>query len=288
MHGTGHRPDPEAVRQRRAGFHLLKWRCGIGASALPLSTNNRAFLATAQGGPGMLDQDAEGGTSSCEGHGHASAITLRFAIKQKPIKLVSPDGIYKVARMISRVPNADGTLPPLQDTGTEPSLVIAGIQEWGVCSADTWGYFPVSPATINLEPTPQQLMADAEFKLNGAYFMQSSGDQFVTDLMTALAAGFPVTSAIAASGSAFQQYTGGVLGALDDGVDHASLWVDFTWNGTDLSSVVFYGVNSWGVGWGESDAPGIAGGMYRFNRDFAAKYAQDACVIDVSSTGSEA
>jgi hypothetical protein len=283
---TGHRPDPIEIVRRRKGFHLLKAKRGLGATALPPSTNNRQWLSVSAGGPGILDQ---GDTSSCEGHAHASGITLRFAIQRKPIRLVSPIGVYDVARMISRLPNADGSLPPLSDDGTEPNLVISGLSEWGACSAEDWGGYPASSATINEEPTAEDMELAAEFKLDGAYFMTSSGDQYMLDLMTALAAGYPVSGAIAAYGAAFQGYSGGILGPLDDGVDHATLWVDYDgWGGSDLSKVVIYGVNSWSENWGEADAPGITGGMYRGSRDFAAKYSSATCVLDLSSPGSEA
>jgi papain like protease len=278
---TGHIPDPDEVVARRKGFHILKARRMLGAAALPLKTNNRQWLLPAAGGPGVRDQSA---TSRCEGFAHAVGITLRFAIKRTPISYVSHDGIYTGARMISRVPNADGTLPPLSDDGTEPGLVAQALGEWGACSAKTWGDEPDDPSKVNVEPTIQQLEAEGEFRLDGAYFLQSSGDQYIRDLMTALAAGFPVTGAIAASGSIFQNYSGGVLGAMDDGVDHATLWLDYEVQSlTDLSTFVVYGVNSWGEGWGESTVTGINGGMYRGGRDFAAKYNSATAVLDVSA-----
>ena len=274
----GLRRDPEAVRQRRPGFHLLKAKRGLGSIVLPPSTNNRALLDPARGGPGVLDQ---GPTNSCVGHAHASGITLRYAIEGRPIPLVSPIGIYTVARMISRAPRADGTLPLLSDDGTEPGLAILGMSEWGVASAATWGNYPASPSTINNEPSIQELEAAGEFKLDGAYFMQETGDLLCRDLMTAMAAGYPVTSAIAASSGAFEGYQGGVLGALDDDIDHATLWLDYErWNGSDLSKVVFWGVNSWNVTWGQA-------GLYEFSRDFGVKYGGDACVLQISSAGSE-
>jgi hypothetical protein len=265
----------------------MKAAHGLGAAPLPLSTNNRAKLAAASGGPGILNQ---GDTSSCEGHAHASAITLRYALMGTPVPLVSPIGLYDFARMVGRSPNADGSLPALTDDGTEPSLIISGMQEWGIVSAKTWGDYPADPSTINVEPTVDDVADAAEFELSGAYFLKSAGDQFCTDLMTALAAGFPVTSAIAASSDTFQNYRGGVLGPLDEDVDHASAYVDYSWDGANLSSLVIYGVNSWGdvdasgaIIWGEGDAPGILGGMYRANRDFVAQYANDACVLDVQA-----
>lgn len=279
MLATGYRPDPHVVVQRRPKFHLLKAGRGLGVSPLPLATNNRAHMAPSVGGPGILQQ---GNTNACEGHAHASGVTLRYAIQGTPIPLASPICIYQGALMLQRGTNPDGTLPPLRDDGTEPSLIIQAMRQWGIASAAKWGNFPADPATICNEPTLAQLETAGDFELTGAYFLESSGDQFCTDLMTALAAGYVCTGAIAASGAAFQSYSGGVLPALDNAVDHATLWVDYSWDGSNLSSLVVYGVNSWGEGWGESSAPGIGGGMYRASRDFVAKYSGDCAVLDVS------
>lgn len=284
--GTGHKPDPEIVRQRRSKFHMLSAQRGLGAVPWPLSTNNRQFLQVSAGGPGILNQ---GPTSACEGHAPASGITLSCAIRKKPVPLISPIGLYTMARVLARTPNADGTLPPLTDDGTEPSLVLQAAQQWSILSAASWGNYPANPMTINSEPTFAELESSGTSAFGGGYFLTSSGDQFCKDVMTAMAAGYVLTGAIAASGATFQNYRGGILPALDDQVDHATLWIDYEWDGTNLSSLVVYGANSWGGepgGWGESDAPGITGGMYRGNRDFLCAYNQDCAVLDVTVNGS--
>lgn len=281
---TGHIPDPEIVRQRRLKFHMLKALRGLGVSALPLSSNNRRWLLSSVGGPGIFDQHD---TSSCEGHAWASAVTLRYAILRTPIPTASPICPYDGARVLSRPLNEDGTLPKLTDDGTEPSLIVSAMNRWGIASADKWEGFPASSQTINDEPTLDELETAGEFEIDGAYFLSSEGDQFCYDLMLALASGYPCVSAIAASNPTFQNYTGGVMGPLGPKVDHASLWVDYEWDGQNLSSFKGFGVNSWGDGtqgdtpWGESTVTGIAAGMYRFNRDCAVEYRQDCAVVDV-------
>lgn len=276
---TGHLPDPPEVVARRAGFHLFKAKRGLGDAPPPLKSENRIHLAVANGGPGILNQ---ADTSSCEGHAHGSGATLRSAIEGKPGPLLSPIAPYTFARMMGRQPGPDGRLPPLADEGTYPSMLLAGMAEWGLCSANDYGDYPASSLTINREPTNlAQLEKCALLKLDGAYFLKSSGDEYVKDLMIALAAGFPCTAAIAASSDAFQEYVGGVLGPLDDAVDHATLWVDYEWDGANLSSLIVYGVNSWGEGWGEADAPGVTGGMYRANRDFVGKYSSSVAVLNL-------
>jgi hypothetical protein len=281
---TGHRPDPPEVVARRPKLHLHPRIGAIRATPIPLKTNNRAKLDSSVGGPGILDQ---GQTSSCEGHAHASAITLYFACLGKPIPLVSPVGLYQGALLLQRQPNTDGTLPPLSDDGTEPSLIIQAMSEFGASSADTYGNYPADPSTITSEPTLAQLEAEQNFVLNGAYFMASTGDDKVRDLMACLAAGEFVTDAIPASGPEFQGYSGGVLGALSGPIDHANLIVDYEWDGSNLSSVIVYCANSWGMQWGAALAPGISGGMYQANRAYVDQ-AADFCVMNLTATGSEA
>jgi hypothetical protein len=269
-HGRGHRPDPPDVAARRKGFHLLRAKRSLVSAELPLSVDLTQFV-TGPGGPGIFDQ---GSTGSCEGHAHAGAITTRFAALAMPIPTVSPIGIYTLARCIGRQPNADGSLPALTDDGTEPSLAIAAVQEWGVTSAATWGNFPADPSTINENPEFSELEEASDFRLLGAYFLQSAGDQKVIDIMTALAAGYPVAMALPASGAEFNDYTGGILGALDGPVDHANYLVGYELSSPgNYGSVVVKCVNSWGK-WGE-------GGMYRGNRAFVDQL-EDCCVIDVA------
>lgn len=270
-HGRGHRPDPPEVAARRKGFHLLKAKRGFDASSLPSKVDLSPYV-TGPGGPGIFDQ---GSTGSCEGHAHAGAITARFAALGAPIPVVSPIGIYCLARCIGRQANRDGTLPPLTDDGTEPSLAISAVETWGVTSVDAWGSFPADPSTINAEPSLAELEDASDFKLLGAYFLQHAGDQKVLDIMTALAAGYPVVIALPASGETFNDYTGGVMGALSGPIDHANYIVGYELaTPGNYGSVIVKCVNSWGVGWGER-------GMYRANRHFVDQL-EDCCAIDVA------
>lgn len=281
--GRGHKADPPEVRARMAGFHLLKARRGLSAAALPLSTNNRQFLQVSAGGPGIRDQKQVG---ACEGYANTSGITLRYALMGTPIPLMSAIGAYQCALMIqgSFVQGSN----TLSDDGTEPNILLQGIQTFGGCSVATWGNEPATPDSVIVQPDLARLEKAATFPLRGAYAIASTGDQYLTDLMIALAAKYPVTGAIAASSSTFNNYTGGVLTAMDNNVDHATLWLDYSWDGKNLSSLILFGANSWGDGlegdppWGESDAPGIAAGMYRGDYAFANAYNGSSFVIDVA------
>jgi hypothetical protein len=295
----GHIPDDPAVVKNRVGLHwhpkIGEWR-NAAAAGLPMGSNNRAKLAASSGGPGILDQT---NSSTCEGHGHASAISLDYAVAGTPIDLPSPLALYYGAQLLSGALNPNGTLPPLFDQGTTPDMILKALQVFGFSSASTWGQYPANSSTLLTNPSdpnspmvpvkPEQLHGASPLKLTGAYFITSSGNQKVLDILTVLAAGKTITDAIPASGQQFQGYSGGVLGALDGPIDHCNLIADFGWLGSadqwttyqaalksgDSATVssldqylLVYGVNSWGLQWGEGDAPEITGGMYRGNRAF--------------------
>lgn len=304
LHRTGHIPDHPVTVAKRIGLSMFRGYSAMRAATLPLATKNRAQLKW------LLNQQD---TSSCEGHAHASGISLRLALAGTPLsEVVSPVGLYYGALMVDRVPNADGTLPDLFDSGTMPSSILSAMQTWGSTGASVWGQYPASSTTMYQDPSnpqsplvlphPEQLFAESSFRLNGAYFVQSTGLQKVIDILTALAAGYPVSDAIPASGDSFQSYEGGVLTAaqMTGPVDHANLIVDYAWTGTQdqMTSwlggasgldqyLVGYGVNSWGgVGcpfggtWGAVDPLNSLGGQYKFERTFF-DMVQDACILDV-------
>lgn len=278
MFARGHVLAPADVVARRKGFHVMRAKRRLGGAELPLSVDLSPFVNGPGGPTSTLDQ---GPTGRCEGFAHAGGITTRFAIKGTPIPLVSPDGIYKVARCVGRRPGADGKLPALIDEGTESDLAIAGIQEWGVSSAATWGEFGLNPLTINDNPTLEQLEAASDFTLSGAYFITSDphSDQYIVDLLTALAEGYPVAYALPASGDAFQGYAGnGPVAGLTGPVDHENYIVGCSIPSRGAySQATILAVNSWGQ-WGR-------GGIYTLARSDIAKTA-DACVLDVvASTG---
>jgi hypothetical protein len=289
------------VVARRVGFRVLAARSNKIASAgsLPLGTSNRSFVATALGGPGILDQD---GVRGCTGFTIAECITTRFSLCKAPIALVSPIGCYTVGRDIVRVPGLNGQLPLLIDNGLDPDLGAQGVQTYGVCSAVTWGNFPADPATINLDPTPAQLEAAKDFVLQGAYFISGSNASTLLQVLQALASQYPVSNAVASTNPAFDGYSGGVIAAasLTGSLDHYTMLIDYQWLSDEgsfatfvaglqageidmaaIANLILYGVNSWGESWGESDVAGISGGLYRVAAD--ALSAMDSfCVWDVT------
>ena len=284
-YATGHLRDSDAAIRARLGLPTHRGYGAMRAAAIPLSTSNALKLW------GIWDQtNAQG----CEGCAHSSGVTQRLALAGTPLaEPVSNVGLYLGALLVDRPPPAsDGTEAPLLDVGTMPSSVLTAMARWGSCGSSIWGQQPMGSGTMYvdpnnpnsplIEPAPEKLKAESSFKFNGAHFIQTDGDQKLLDILTALAAGYPVSIAIPASGAEFQAYRGGVLGALSGDIDHASLLVDIvSWDGKDPKTAIVSGANSWNVTWGESITPNIAGGMYRGNAAFLAQ-AEDACVLDVT------
>jgi hypothetical protein len=258
---TGLVRDHAEVVKRRVSFQAMR----LGAPVLPLAVDLSSFA------PPIRDQN---GFGMCVGEAYSAAANTRLAVAGTPVDAISPYCVYKLARCLDRA----GASTPLADSGTSPGSAIAAFQNWGVVSDATWGQ--EDPSTLNAEPTLAELEEASDFTLNGAYFLQSSGDQRVVDICTALASGFPLGLSLAASGAEFNDYSGGVLGALSGPLDHENYCVGYTLSAPgDWSSVVLTMRNSWGVGWGES-------GSYRANRAFVDQ-CEDWGVLDVVSTGRE-
>ena len=261
MRATGLLRDHDEVTKRRVSFKAMR----LGAPALPLSIDLS---------PSAPPVDDQNGFGMCVGEAYSAAANTRLAVAGTPVARISRFCVYKLSRCLDR----GGASTPLTDSGTSPGSAISALQNWGVVSAATWGEEDAS--TLNNEPTLPELEEASDFCLAGAYFLNSSGDQRVIDICTALASGFPVCMSLAASGTEFNNYGGGVLGALSGPIDHENYCVGYTLSvADDWTSVVLKCVNSWGTGWGEA-------GFYRANRAFVDQ-CEDWAVLDVMATGRE-
>lgn len=268
---TGAKIDPPG---HKTPFQVLKAKASLGSS-LPRSVSYADMAIIL----------AQGEASACTGMSKAGSIYLRMLLMGTPIALPSYIGLYNGGLRIDRIPNPDGSLPALEDGGVQSNQVTRAAAEWGCCSATTWGNLPITPEACIMEPTERQLSAASQFKVTGSYGILTLGDQACVDTMTALANGFPVECTLYAD-TAFQQYNGGVLTVPSNWNDpnpgtgwHRNYLVGYEWDGSDLSTVVFQGANSWG-NWGES-------GFWRAGRPWFDQLL-DKNVMDVKATGVEA
>lgn len=272
---TGYKPDPDGYR--RTPFHHMKARLGV--TALPLLVSLLAFV------PAMLDQNR---TGSCTGGSTGAACTCDLAANGTPLGFVaSPRGIYDNGRAIDRVPNEDGSLPPLTDDGAEPNAVMRGISEWGVRPmkgpTSAGENYDCEPANVNDEPALGELEEEATRLLLGEYGITSTGKQRVVDMQTALAGKKPICCAIAGGSDTFQGYSGGVMGPIGTALDHY-VWL-YGYEVLPDGSVVFFGRNQWGTSWGEqgrdpSGQPTGESGNFRINEAGVAELG-DIVVLDV-------
>jgi hypothetical protein len=193
-------------------------------------------------------------TSSCTGWAFAQAIKERCAIAGAQIPLPSPEAIYTFGRAIAR--QQAGLKPedaPLMDQGAQPSLVVQGMQQWGVPSNAVW---PFDPNTINTEPKLGQLEYSAQFLIAQCTRVNSEGAGRLLDIRQAIASGYPVIVGTAVD-QAFEDYAGGkqknglpsTVSAPDPSNilgGHMMHLVGYTATG------LFRGVNQWGTSWGDS------------------------------------
>jgi len=299
--GTGYRPDPSHVVAARDPGAFARFTAPrlVGVGTYPMATRNRDSIPLSKGGPGIWNQVS---LSGCTGMASGGAGTARFAIAGTPLpEALSPIGPYKLGRGIDRTPNDDGTYPALVDEGAEPTQVIRAAMTFGMASLSGWGEFPpANPATINVEATAAQLEAAGEFVLGGAYFLPNDDTGArILGIIRACTLGEPLTGSIAASGNAFEGYSGGILTAsqLTGPLDHYTYTIDHAWTGSSadwatfvsalqngdtsiwtpmLPSFTTFDVNSWDVSWGWSDVAGLSGGFYQIDGSAIAQRSDQA------------
>jgi hypothetical protein len=138
---------------------------GFLASSPTLSTGT---VSTAAFEALVTDQGAgAAGTGSCQGHRGAMAAWMSFLAKNQALPwFPSPDGIYRDARCQERAPLADGTLPPLTDSGcmtSDAGIIFAtcGLRKMHGPTPDGRNS-DVTVQTVNDEPKLNELDAEAE------------------------------------------------------------------------------------------------------------------------------
>jgi hypothetical protein len=200
--------------------------------------------------PAVLDQ---GETGSCTGESTGPAITTALVHAGTPLGFVaSPAGIYKDARCIDR---ADPSVA-LTDNGAMPNQVMRALSEWGVrpmrSPTSDGRYSDCEPATVNAEPTFEDLEVESLDLILGPYGIDSTGSQRVTDICSAMTLGFAVTGSVSAGNDTFQHWTPdkGPLGAQSPvELDHYIWFIAYR---TASGKRIFRIRNSWSAEWGDA------------------------------------
>lgn len=235
-YATGLILDP--IGHRRTAFARLAARLG-------LLDNTPSDVDLEPHCPPVFDQ---GPTSSCTGHASSCGI---FTSAGWLGFVPSPAETYRNGRAIDRDPWS-GHFEALSDSGASPNEVFRAINEYGLKPLGPLvrgRYSDAHEDTINDEPTLTDLLAESRNILVGEYGITGTVDSRRQQARMALASGKPVCAAISGSSALFQNYTGGVLGALNGPLDHYVCLIGYETR--DDGSTIWKVRNSWGD-WGES------------------------------------
>ena len=205
----------------------------------------------------------QGPSGSCEGHSGAMGAWMALAASGSPLPwFPSPDGIYRDARCQERSPAADGSLPPLTDSGCMTSDVVTIFQTCGLrkmnAPTSDGRNSDVDPATVNNEPRLDQLDTEAETPIlidPNAYLVDLTDlQEAFAVIQAALKAKLPVRIDIICDSifqAWFQNYTNGAAPISScnpndpNAGGHALLLEEALV--TSANSITFAGLNSWGA-----------------------------------------
>jgi hypothetical protein len=197
--------------------------------------------------PQIFDQ---GQTGACTGHARARGMVIARAAAGKPLGFVpSPADLYRIERCLERV---DWSVP-LQDQGADPVDTIVAAQKWGVRAmvALPDRFSDADPATINNEPSLDDLIADSAVMLLEDYAITDVGPSRYALVASAISKGLPVCLDVAGGSDAFQGYSGGVLKADPSApLDHYIECEGYSFDSAGRMTLTI--ANSWGTSWGEN------------------------------------
>lgn len=261
--GTGHKPAtwPEGTKSTK---HLLGARAGLPTSAMGL----RAFIDW------IRDQ---GMTETCVGQATARAIHLRACQQLQDHAELPNDrmpafpsalAIYQLAVQ------AEGE-EHFGDNGADPAKAMDALAVKGIPREDTYPFpeldelgNPKDKEAVTRNVPLDVLESASDYKLGDYFLIDSDPEHSPDDVRHALAQGFPVTIAVDVD-RAFNDYDGrGVLGPPTGKTYGGHDIILFGYEGD-----WFWGINSWGAGWGDH-------GLFRISAAAVAA-ASDKFVIEV-------
>lgn len=237
MRHCGYRRNP--LRRERPLFssHFA----ALNASPKPLES-----VSLAPFDPPIFDQ---GVTGSCVGHARARGIYISRAASGKPLPFIpSPSEIYKLALCYERI----DWHTPLVDSGCDPVDSIEAVSLLGVKGMTPLpGRFSdADPDTITIAPTLESIEEDHKFPLLNDHLITEKGKERARLFCAAITAGYPVCFDVPGGSDEWQSYTGGILVANRQQLDHYVCAIGYGIDSQGALTVI--GDNSWGDEWGFS------------------------------------
>merc|ERR1711957_635661 len=217
---TGHSPHPQVT---------LAAKTNVAVSDLPESFDHRDTEGV------VTDVKDQGSCGSCWAFSAAETLESHLAIATgKAAPKLSPQQIVSCAPNPNHCGGTGGC-----DGSTQP-LAFDYTKTAGITTDENYPYTQKTGKchTSKIDPVAYN---DGHVELTSNNY---------TELVTAAGTKGPIAISIAASGSKFQFYGGGVLSKCNDYVmDHAVQLVGY---GTDKGKDYWLVRNSWGTGWGEA------------------------------------
>jgi hypothetical protein len=145
------------------------------------------------------------------------------------------------------------------DAGCQPRIALQVLTQAGFCGNALW---PFIESMVLQQPAPDAYTAANDNKATSSsfYVIDSSGDQKIADIKTAIAAGYPVIYGSPVD-AMYEGYNGGIM-AVPNGTpvgSHQRCLVAYT-------SDYVVEANSWGTGWGETGLARISWEICTWNQ----------------------
>jgi C1A family cysteine protease len=206
----------------------------MSASALPSMYDLRTVSKCV---PAILDQ---GQIGDCLGNETSNAMRFCLAKENNPVFQPSRLMLYYFGRMMDKSPLN-------QDTGMSYTGCFKGVQKYGVCSENNWGY---DVTKFAIQPPAPALTAGISH-IKGFGYLQVPQD--IMHIKQAIVSGFPVLIGIAVY-SSFESDSVAKTGIVPMpnvkneqclGGHSVQIW------GYNDATQSFILSNSWGTGWGQ-------------------------------------
>jgi len=228
MHSDAFKKYVKGRSQTRHLFQGAAQQTELDFSAVPASIDWRET-------PGVVtDVKDQGSCGSCWAFSSAETLESHLAIATGSTPKLSPQQIVSCAPNPNHCGGTGGC-----DGSTQP-LAFDYTKTAGITTDENYPYTQKTGKchTSKIDPVAYN---DGHVELTSNNY---------TELVTAAGTKGPIAISIAASGSKFQFYGGGVLSKCNDYVmDHAVQLVGY---GTDKGKDYWLVRNSWGTGWGEA------------------------------------